>query len=281
MKSVSIRAGSGLGDSLYLQSIVRHLVEEGYHVEACTDWPDLFRPLRDRITVSPFRRHPADRIAHYVQGKNNPRTTQFEDMCIRAEVPRNIDLRLDWTIVNEVLARKIGKEKPVVAVQLPRRPMDRKDGFGAELLPNCAVLQAAIDIIKPHARIVQIGSGDAIHHFSGIDIDMSNRTSVSDLIDIASVVDGFLGYVSFFVPLAESLGKPALFVWSRRGLQSTTEFISAITPKKILHAVSSRAVVDDEELAGAVHEFLDAIRGPQAVRGPHGRDSRIRARSSQ
>lgn len=48
------------------------------------------------------------------------------------------------------------------------------------------------------------------------------------------------------MPLAESFDRPALFVWSRRGLRSPRAFISQITPNKILHKrETSRHVIDD------------------------------------
>jgi hypothetical protein len=68
---------------------------------------------------------------------------------------------------------------------------------------------------------------------------------VRDLLDVASVADGFLGYCSFMVPLAESFSKPALFVWSHRGLRAPQAYVRQITPQKILHRDTSHFVMDD------------------------------------
>jgi hypothetical protein len=84
-----------------------------------------------------------------------------------------------------------------------------------------------------------------LHQFTGIDIDLANKTTVSDLFDVATKAVAFLGYVSFIVPLAESLSKPALLVWSRRGLSAPHQFVRVITPQKVLHKPSSRFVWDD------------------------------------
>lgn len=271
----SIRCGSGLGDSLYLQSAVRHLVEKGESLEVCSNWPDVFRPIWDKIKLSPFRRE-VDIKAHYAIRKGETETNQFEDVCITAGIREPVDFRLDWTPLNTKLIERI--KSPTIAVQLPRRPFDRKDGFGKELLPNCEVIQRAINLLKlRNVNTVLIGSGDALHHFSGIDLNLSNRTSVSDLIDVAYAVDGFLGYVSFIVPLAESLSKPALLVWSKRGLQSSTEFLSRITPRKILHRATSRHAIDDcseDDLAAAVDTLLAEIGHP-GLYGQDGGDRRL------
>jgi len=277
----SIRCGSGLGDSLYLQAAVRHLVERGRALEVCSDWPDVFRPLAGRVTLSPFRRE-VDIRAHYAMRKRITTTDQFQDVCIAAGITEPVDFRLDWVPQNERLIDRVRGDgtRPVVLVLLPRRPMDRKDGFGDRLLPNCEVIGRAIEILRPHARIVQVGKGDALYRFGEIDLDLSNATSVADMIDAAWAADGLLGYVSFFVPLAESLLKPALFVWSRRGLESSTDFIAQITPSKILHRATSRAVIDnctDQQLAEAVNEFRRQIGGAQPLRGQAGGDRRVGA----
>lgn len=262
----------GLGDALYLQSIVRHLVERGEKVEVCTAWPDLFLPLQGKIQVSGFRRDRINRLAHYTNRKMIAGTDQFKDSCLAACIMEPVDLRLDWTPQNiELVLQLRGVGRPVIAVQLPRAPMNRLDGFGASLLPNCNVIQRVIDRIGKRAYFVQIGSGEPLFSFGGIDLDLANKTSVTDLIDIGYSSDGFLGYVSYIVPLAESLSKPALLIWSRAGLNSQEprrDFIRAITPKKILHRDSSRAIVDDcseQEFAGAVHAFLEQVRSSPAI----------------
>lgn len=283
--TLSIRANSGLGDSIYLQSVARWFVEQGHHVEACSAWPDVFRPLGDRVTVSAFRRHPVDRLAAYTLRKGNRSTTQFQDCCIQAGAPRDTPLRLDWTPANWDLVRRIKALAPVVIVPVARAPFDRKDGFGAELLPDCSVIDRAIWLLRDlGVRIVQVGKGKPLFRFTGIDLDLAGETSVSDLIDVAWSADGVLGYVSFMVPLAESLDKPGLFVWSRLGLNSTRDFIAQITPKKILtHGKTVRAVIDDctdDELDAAVAALRGQIGREAPVHRQAGGDRRIRPERS-
>jgi hypothetical protein len=93
---------------------------------------------------------------------------------------------------------------------------------------------------------VLVGSGMPLYDLK-VDWDLSNQTSVTDLLDIALAVDGLMGYVSFFVPLAESLDKPLFCVWSQQGLKASNKFVSAITPKKILEKRTSSYVIDVQE----------------------------------
>jgi hypothetical protein len=266
---ISIRCGAGLGDAIYLQSVARHLVERGHKVEACCDWPDVFLPLGGKVTVSPFRRKPIDRLAHYSQRRAIAGTTQFEDCCIQAGIREAVDLRLDWQPVNvDLLSRLRASDKPVIVVQMPRAPFGRTDGYGMEFLPNCRRIQDAIERLCGRAFLVQIGNGERQFRFDGIDLDLADRTSVSDVIDVGYAADGFLGYCSFIVPLAESFSKPALLVWSRKGLNSRHDVVRTMKPTKILHRPSSRWVMDDcsdDELTGAVNALCDAIRVPAAV----------------
>lgn len=255
----------GLGDSLYLQAVARHLVRQGQRIEACSAWPDVFRPLGDRVKVSPFRRDRIDRLAHYSMRKRET-TNQFQDCCLQAGLHGHVDLRLDWTALNfDLVDRILSLRGPVILVQLPRSPMGRTDGYGAELLPDCRAIQKVIDTLSGFASFVLVGSGKPLFEFRGINLDLTNKTSVCDLIDVAAVANGFLGYVSFAVPLSESLGKPALFVWSRRGLRSRTEYIRTITPQKIFHGETSRFVMDDaeaSEIEKAAHALFEQAAGP-------------------
>lgn len=262
----TIRGGNGLGDSLYVQAIARHLVRKGERLQVCTSWPDVFSQLD--VETIPFRRNGVDIVAHYVQGKQNRDTTQFEDCCLKAKITEPVELKLDWEPVGKVL----GFEKPLILVALPRQPMDRKDGYGNELLPNCEVIQRAIDQLKVRATLVQVGAGKPKHELHGFDLDLSNKTTVCDLLDMASVADGFLGYCSFFIPLAESFGKPLLSVWSSRGLRSEHLFIRLVRPKKLLHLQSSKYVMDDcqdHELTAAVNEFLEQAGNQGKIYEPH------------
>ena len=233
---ISIRGGAGLGDSIYLCAIAAHLVREGHKVEACSNWLEVFK--HTAVEVSPFRRERINRLAHYSARKGRVGSTQFQDCCASALV-KDVALTLPW------VAAPVTIPRPYVCVQLPRSPMGRRDGFGKELLPDCRKIQQAIDMLRGRATVVQIGAGQPLFKFTGIDIDLANKTSVAGMIDVASQAEAFIGYPSFIVPLAEALDKRALLVWSRKGLASGTLYVRQITPQKVIHKASSRWVIDN------------------------------------
>ena len=214
--------------------MARHLVKRGERLRVHTAWPEVFRPLGKSIELAPFRRLGVDVLAHYSLRKAKA-TKQFEDCCIQAGIKGVVELKIDWTPTNQVLIQSLkAYARPLLVVQVPRQPMGRTDGFGAELLPRCEVIQSLIDRCRETHTVVQVGAGEALFRFTGIDVDLVNETTVSELIDVASVADRFLGYCSYLVPLAESFGRPALFVWSRRGLNAKHLYVRRITPEKVL-----------------------------------------------
>lgn len=239
----AIRGGMGLGDSLYLQGVVRYFVEKGERLEVCSKWPEVFRHYGDEIRVVPFRRNNIQILAHYSLRKPRTDTNQWQDCCITARIQEPWSLELNWKPQSAL----IPDGKPYIAVSLPRIPMDRIDGFGLSLMPDWRVLQRVMDSLQQRYRIVQIGSGKPVHQFSGIDIDLANKTTVGELIDVAHGAAGFLGYCSFIVPLAESFNKPSLIVWSHKGLQDKHAYIRQITPRKVLSKPSSHWVMDNNE----------------------------------
>lgn len=257
---LSLRGGSGLGDAIYIQAIAKHLIGQGYTVEACSDWPDVFSTLGPKVKVSPFRRTSITTLAHYSMRRGEKGTTQFQDCCIQARVPRDIPLKLDWMVRNGCLVDSLKSDgRKIVLVQMPRAPFGRTDGFGLDLLPNWKRLQDAIDDLGSEVVKVQVGSGKAMHAFDGIDIDLTNRTSVTDLLDVASVADGFVGYCSFFVPLAECFDKPALLVWSSKGLRSSEYIIRQMMPEKVISKPSCCRYVIDDCTAHALTAAVNAL----------------------
>lgn len=261
----SIRGGKGLGDSLYLQSVVRHIIKcDRQPLKVASNYPDVFLPLGDKVKVIPFTRTGIDITAHYVNRKGFTETTVFRDCCISAGIKNYPELRLDWPQADNELVENIRKPgKPVVIVQMPRAPMARSDGMGMELLPDCKRIQQIIDAVKPYSTIVQVGAGESLFKFDGIDIDLANRTTVRELLDVSAAASGFIGYCSFILPLAESLHKPCMMVWSRRGLESKELFIRRVTPKKMIEHASTQYLIDDcgqYEMDEALNVFLRQIK---------------------
>jgi hypothetical protein len=225
------------------------------------------------IKVVPFAKTPVTHIAHYATRKYIQGTDQFKDCCILAGVPPSIEFTLGWTPSCDPLVQQLrGAPLPVVFVGMPRAPMARTDGFGAELLTAKTVkaMQAVIDELRGLVYFVQIGTGEPLFGgLSGIDLDLAGKTTVSSLFDIAtSCGSGFIGHPSFVLVMAEALNRPGLYVWSRAGLLSNSRYIRAITPAKVFHRKSSRAIIDDAksgDIATAAATFYQQIRDGAVV----------------
>lgn len=254
-----IRGGSGLGDSLYLRPIAEHLVRAGRRMTVMSNFPDVF--IDSGCAVEPFRRERIDMVAHYVGGKNNPETTIWDDLCAHARV--SAPLRFEWAVRNRRLIRGLQEQaagRPIIIVHGGREPMGRRDKFGIELLPNEAAFGAVISALED-VLTVRIGRGDEIYRVRA-DADLSNRTSVSDVLDLAWSCSGIVSMCGFPIPLAEAFDKPALFVWAARGLVSANPFIRTVTPEKMLTKASSRVLIDDrpvDELREGARAFRDVL----------------------
>jgi len=237
-----IRGGSGLGDSIYLRPIVEHLICNGEIVTVLSDYPGVF--IGAAVEVEPFGRERIDVLAHYVAGKNDPTTTQWQDVCRSAGV--SVALRFDWTVQNQPLLESLVTKaagRPIILVHGGRAPMGRTDGFGAELLPEREAFEAVLGVLA-ECFLVRVGKAAQLYPLRA-DVDLNGSTSVSDLLDIASVCEGVVAQCSFAVPLAEVFDKPLLAVWAARGLSAGRhQYIKSITPRKVLSGPKSRFVID-------------------------------------
>lgn len=242
---IRVRGGSGFGDSIYVRAIAEHYLRKGETVVALTDYPDVFRG--SGAEIQGFTRNGANIIAHYTQlnAKSSITTTQWQDVCRCAGVPA-APLRFDWTIQNEALISRIKAKaagRPIIVVHGGRVPMDRKDGFGMELLPEKAAFDVALEALRD-CYTVQVGKADKIYPLT-VDLDMTGETTVADLMDIAYACAGIVAQCSFAIPLAEVFDKPLLAIWGARAAQSKTLFIRQTTPTKVLSGPRDRYVMDD------------------------------------
>lgn len=256
---LTMRGPSGLGDAIYLRVVAEHIAEQGVDLEVLNNYPDVF--CGAAVTVKPFvRGMKVDIVSHYVYGKNNPGTNQFQDMCIAAKLPATIPLRFDWKVMNRRLVddlRTRAAGRKIIVVHGGRTPMARTDGFGAELLP----LKAAFDLVLGELRdcfLVRVGK-HALYPLAA-ELDLQDRTTVTDLIDIGQACDGWVAQCSFAVPLAEAFDKPLLAVWAAAGLRAKHGYVKSITPQKILSKSSSTYVFDDWQ-ADKIKGVARAFRG--------------------
>jgi hypothetical protein len=240
-----MRGGSGLGDSIYLRPLVDHFVRSGERVTVCSDHPDVFAGSGARVEA--FGRNNINVLGHYVAGKQNPNTNQWQDICASAGVGADVALRFEWTVRNAVLVDTViraAARQPIILVHGGRTPMGRTDGFGLELLPDRLAFDAALSMLHG-CYLVRIGKGGNLYPLK-VSADLCDRTSVSDLLDLASICHGVIAQCSFAIPLAEAFDKPLLTVWAANGMSEYRHpYIRSITPRKVLSKPSSQFIVDD------------------------------------
>lgn len=243
-----VRGGRGLGDALYVRAIVDHLAREGAKLSILSDYPQVFIGAKAH-SVRPFERIRVDVTAHYVGGKKNPATTQWQDVCESVGV--DAPLRVDWKPQSKELARSIRERahgRPVILVHGGRRPMDRRDGFGIELMPSKTIFDLVLDELSD-CFLVQIGRAEKLYELK-CSLDLNGSTSVADLLDIALLAcDGVVAQCSFAIPLAEVFDRPLLAVWGSNYQFSREPFIRQTSPKKVLSGKKDCYVMDNWDAA--------------------------------
>lgn len=250
-----IRGSSGIGDALYVRPFVEHFARLGERLIVCTSYPDVF--LGTDAKFEPFTRLKIDIVATYTLGKNNPATTQWQDVCACAGV--NLPLQIQWQPRNQALVQELRAKangRPLALVHGGRVPMGRTDGFGKELLPQRRAFEAALAELAD-CYTVRIGKGADLYPLP-VSLDLNGLTSVPDLIDLGQSCDGVVGQCSFAVPLAEVFDKPLMAVWAEKGMKAQQAYVRQITPQKVLSKETSSFVIDnwtDEQIREEVRAF--------------------------
>ena len=258
---IRLRGGSGLGDSLYLRPIVEHLERQGKNVTVMTEFPEVFRGTR--ALTERFNRNNITITAHYPHGKNNDKTNQWQDILESARLG-HIPLRFTWNQTDRAFVdavRKRAGNRHIILVIGGREPMGRSDGFGAELLPWRGAFDYVLDNLRD-CYTVRVGKGQKAYDLR-VDEDLSNKTTVCQLMDLAQSCSAVVGQCSYAIPLAEGFDKPLMAVWARAGTESRQPYIKTITPNKILSKGSSWWVFDSDSMHSIIAQtrlFKNAFR---------------------
>ena len=242
--SVRVRGGSGLGDSVYLRPVVDYLIGAGEKVTVLSFFPDVF--IGAGCEVEPFNKSRIDVLAHYSLDRQNQNSTQWQDVLRCAKLPADVPLRFTWNIRNRKLVDGIkgaAAGRKIIMVHGGRAPFGRTDGVGMEILPERAAFETVLGELRD-CFTVRVGLGNQLYPLPA-DLDLSDRTTVSDLCDLFTACDGVVTQCGWPIPLAECFDKPVLAVWSARGLVSVQPIIASITPAKILCKPTSSYAMDD------------------------------------
>ena len=242
-----IRGGRGFGDAIYVRPVSEYFVRLGYRVTVMSDYADVF--MGSGVEVESFNRNRINVTAHYTLGKHNPSTTQWQDVCRMAGVVT--PFCFTWNIRSRALIERVlgeAKGRPILLVNGGREPMNRIDGFGRALLPERCVFDNLLSCFGD-CFTVRIGKGRAIYPVK-CDLDLSDATKVSDVLDLTQIAAGVIGQCSFAIPLGEVFDKPVLVLWSHGIEKSPHPFIACMTPAKLLSKPSSAFVRDDVGVKG-------------------------------
>jgi len=240
-----IRGESGLGDSIYLYSIVKSYLDNVKEpIAVYSNYPEVFEDLK--CLVLPFSKNTDKdtKIFSYLPNKSNSKTTILED--ITSSCPYQINFYKEHKIKNHnlitnILKNKLNNKKICIVRYIePRHNKKRIDNLGCN--PN--LINRFISEFKKDYYFVGIGTNN--YYKIKCDMDLMGQTSVSDLFDLVLISDLVIAQVGYTVPLSELLHKNNIAIFPRKW-QTANPFLKTITPKKICGQYTSY-VYDDQGL---------------------------------
>ena len=250
MTKFEIRGPSGLGDAIYVNPIAQAFSRMYDKVLVRTKYPEVFKYCKKVETV-PFKKGGADKEFNYGgKRREDQSTSQWQDLLITSGLSMNTPYVIEWRLTNRQLEKMINdnaENKKILIMSSPHVPFARLDKFGLELIPNWKKFIPLLEYAKDNGYfIIQAGKGKCLWDYGKlIDIDLTNKTTVCDIMDLGIIGDVFLGQPGFIVPLAEGNGKNLYLIFSRRGLNCNTEFLKNITGKKVCSTRRGFWGVDD------------------------------------
>jgi hypothetical protein len=264
MTQFIIKGPSGLGDAIYLYPVVKWYTARYDKVIVRSFYPELFQNIKN-VEVEPFRaKGDINLKCSYTKRKYTAGTSQFEDIVIGAEIKEALDFKIDWEIKNkgiEEIIRKEVKGKKVCIITAPYEPFAREDKWGKLLRIKSGMMQTIVDKYRDKVFFIQVGGRFTLTEIKGTQLNLINKISVSDLIDLVCVGDIGLSQIGNMLPICESLGKKNFLFFAETGLKCDNKFISSITPEKIIHYKHLNcSVVDTEPIKNVLRKFYDFIR---------------------
>lgn len=235
----TILPSSGLGDSIYIQPIVGELLKKYESVIVRTNFPEIFSVFPN-VTTEPYTKcKPYDYDIRYIDYKPRQSTTQYQDMCLQAELYtpyRLISPKLtDSTSTTRIVLNNLRKTGYIV-YRIPSTPMCSKQSI--DLMPDITKYLEIIERIQEETQLPLVAVGlskDALIDNYPYDFDLVDRTSISELFHL---IENALHVITFpcnLVPLADGYPNVKLhLILSVVGLMSDNEFISTITYNKIV-----------------------------------------------
>jgi hypothetical protein len=245
-----IRSGSGLGDAIYINSVVQELLKEHSNIILRTKYPGVFASLP--IRTKEFTKGGENLAFNYGGSLRRRKTSNiYEDLLQAAGLPMDTEMGTAWEYIPSKISDQVLEVFGKMAfISSPHVPFGRNDGRGDKMIPNWKKFQPLIDRCKELGYYtVMAGSGKLMHEFKNIDLNLHSQTSVHDIMNIGQMSDLFIGQCGFVIPLGEGFKKPTFTILARAGLDDKDDwFINNVTLTKILSRLgtTSNGAIDDE-----------------------------------
>jgi len=251
-----LRGNSGLGDAIYLRPVAEILKKTISGLTVTTPYVDVFR--NSGISVIPFRKDKTDLCVSAGSRKKEP-TTQFQDICILAGIPKETELKINWGVFNPALVEQVksgAQGKPIMLVKSSYMPFGRRDDFGKDLMPDYQKMDNFLGEIGKSYFKVLIGAKDRQYYFfKNIDMDLWSKTTIADLFDVANIADCAVTQVGYTVPMMESFNKKVMIVFSDKGLKSKEEYLRLILPHKLINKKTTSFFTDVDPMSSMLDKF--------------------------
>lgn len=227
-----IKGERGLGDSIYLYPIVKAFLDNhNTGIVVHSNYPEVFSDLN--CPVVPFLSDIEDqetKLFSYLPYKSNENTSLIEDITSLCpyEISFNKTHRIkNHNLIKNILLNKKNSQKICIVRYIePRHNRNTIDNL------DCSPSLINKFISEYSKTYYFIGIGQSNYYNIKCDMDLMNRTSISDLFDLAFISNLVIGQAGYTVPLCEILHRYniAIFpsVW-----KNSHSFLKTITPKKI------------------------------------------------
>jgi hypothetical protein len=272
VSKIGLKGASGLGDTIYGYPIVRYYAQKHDEVYYMTNYPELFKTIPNAkcfkheklnyIRLPDGQRQPIDIRFTYCGRKYTSGSSQFTDSRISAGVKEPIELKIPWQTRNQKLIDSINDKcggKKVCIISAPYEPFGREDQWGAILRIQPDIMQRIVDKYKNKLYFILIGNEYTLHTIKNVNLNLINKTSVSDLFDLVKRCDYGISQIGNMLPLCECQGKKNFIIFSKKAMESENRFISAITPEKTIHYKNLNISVTDDNIKKAVIRFDNLV----------------------
>ncbi len=198
---MNVRCQLGLGDAVYAFPIVKELAKKS-HVKVLTKYPEVFKDLSNMSCVDEM-----DSYDIYLKYTREPGLNQYDEMCRRARIRPAFKFTYKSDNVESMKALGQGKSICVVKEPCAAHMNKQKGNFSAS--PKVGEFQEWINLNASKYHYISVGKSEVFKkRLSGIDLDLNDVLTVSQLLQLCVAADAFATQIGHLVPIAQGLGKP-------------------------------------------------------------------------